>query len=86
MVEELVAAVEEGRDHRSSGADGRWALEMIMGVYESHRRGGARVTLPLANRDHPLERWRRDGGQPLPAKPAAVTRTLQVVDAMPRTA
>ena len=34
MVEELVAAVEQGREHRSSGTEGRWALEMIMGVYE----------------------------------------------------
>ena len=32
MAEELVAAVEEGREHRSSGADGRWALDMIMRV------------------------------------------------------
>jgi hypothetical protein len=36
------------------------ALEMIMGVYESHRRGGARVDLPPAAREHPLVRWRRE--------------------------
>lgn len=69
MVEELVAAIEEGREHRSSGRDGRWALEMIMGVFESHRHGGARVDLPLAYRGHPLERWLEEEGLPLPPRP-----------------
>jgi predicted dehydrogenase len=77
MVEELVAAIEEGREHRSSGVDGRWALEMIMGVYESHRRGGARVALPLAERDHPLERRLREEGKPLPEKPEAAVKVLR---------
>jgi predicted dehydrogenase len=62
MVEELVAAVGEGREHRSSGRDGRWALEMIMAAYESHRRGGSRVALPLEERGHPLERWLEEAG------------------------
>ena len=57
MVQELVAAMEEGREHRSSGADGRWTLEMVMGIYASHRLGGRRVNLPLASRTHPLEDW-----------------------------
>jgi predicted dehydrogenase len=78
MVEELVAAIEEGREHRSSGRDGRWALEMIMGVYESHRRGGARVPLPLQDRGHPLERWLRDEGLPLPPKPPSQVKALAV--------
>jgi predicted dehydrogenase len=81
MVEELVAAVEEGREHRSSGRDGRWALEMIMGVYESHRRGGARAALPLTQRDHPLERWLREEGLPLPAKPEAPVKVLHALPA-----
>ena len=76
MVEELTAAIEEGREHRSSGVDGRWALEMIMGTYESHRRGGARVGLPLAERDHPLERWLREEGASLPVKPEAAVKVL----------
>jgi predicted dehydrogenase len=77
MVEELVAAVEERREHRSSGVDGRWALEMIMGTYESHRRGGARVSLPLTERDHPLERWLREEGRTLPPKPEAAVKALR---------
>ncbi|MBC8230572.1 Gfo/Idh/MocA family oxidoreductase [bacterium] len=41
----------------SSGRDGRAALEMIHGSWESHRRG-ARVEFPLKDRTHPLQRWR----------------------------
>ncbi len=78
MVEELVTAIEEGRAHRSNGRDGRWALEMIMGVYESHRHGGARIPLPLEHRDHPLQRWIDDAGVPQPAKPESAVRTLRV--------
>jgi hypothetical protein len=29
---------------------------MIAGVFESHRRGGARIDLPLQERGNPLER------------------------------
>ena len=41
----------------SSERDGRAALEMIHGSWESHRRG-ARVEFPLKDRTHPLQRWR----------------------------
>jgi predicted dehydrogenase len=78
MVEELVAAIEEGREHRSSGRDGRWALEMIMGIYESHRRDGARVTLPLPDRGHPLQTWIDQAGARQPVKPASSVRNLKV--------
>jgi hypothetical protein len=78
MVEELMAAIAEGREHRSSGRDGRWALEMIMGVYESHRRDGARVALPLTHRGHPLERWLAEAGLPLPPRPETPVRELRV--------
>ena len=57
---ELLARIEDGGPHASGGREGRQALEMFMGVYESHRRGGARVELPLAAREHPLVRWRRE--------------------------
>ncbi|HEX2036128.1 MAG TPA: Gfo/Idh/MocA family oxidoreductase [Chloroflexota bacterium] len=77
MVEELLAAIEQGREHRSSGVDGRWALEMVMGVYESQRRGGARVSLPLRYRDHPLQRWIDETGARAPVKPAPPVRTLR---------
>ncbi|HET7767636.1 MAG TPA: hypothetical protein VFN74_02605, partial [Chloroflexota bacterium] len=52
----VLAAAEEDRQPLSSGHDARAALEMIMAVYESHMRGN-RVSLPLAERSHPLTRW-----------------------------
>ncbi len=40
-IEELIACIEEGRENRSSGQDGRAALELALAVYQSHARGGA---------------------------------------------
>lgn len=53
-VRDLAAAVNENREPLCSAKDGRVILEMIMGVFESHRLGGARVALPLGSRDHPF--------------------------------
>lgn len=52
------SAVEAGEEPPGSGAEGRTAFEMILGIYQSHREGGRRVQLPLADRRHPLEAWR----------------------------
>jgi predicted dehydrogenase len=56
MLESLVRALDAGEEHPSSGRDGRWAMEMIMGAFASHAQGRL-LTLPLAERRHPLERW-----------------------------
>ena len=56
IVRDLIGALETNRKPLSSGHDARAALEMIMAVYESHIRGN-RVSLPLAERSHPLTRW-----------------------------
>ena len=53
IVRDLLKAREEGREPINSGRDGRWALEMIHGVYASHL-SGKRTALPLTNREHPL--------------------------------
>lgn len=53
IVRDVLAAREEGREPINSGRDGRWALEMIHGVYASHL-SGRPVALPLENREHPL--------------------------------
>ena len=53
IVRDILKAHEERRQPINSGRDGRWALEMIHGVYASHLQG-RRVNLPLASRDHPL--------------------------------
>ena len=58
MYRELMAARDRGGEPPSSGEEGRAAFEMILGLYESHREGGQRVALPMAERRHPLEMWR----------------------------
>ena len=50
IVEDLAGAIEDGRPPRCSGEDGLAALEAAIAIRESHRRGGARVTLPLKDR------------------------------------
>jgi predicted dehydrogenase len=50
VVEDLVNAIETGSDPKCSGEDGLAALEIAMALRESHRRGGIKVTLPLADR------------------------------------
>jgi predicted dehydrogenase len=54
---DLVAAIREDRAPLCSAEDGRAIVEMICAVFESHRQNGARVSLPLQDRQHPLEKW-----------------------------
>ena len=61
MYRELMQARDQGTELSPSGDKGRTAFEMILGLYQSHREDGRRVALPLADRRHPLERWRADG-------------------------
>ena len=49
-VEDLVNSIETGQPPRCSGEDGLKALEIAIAMRESHRRGGARVNLPLEDR------------------------------------
>ncbi|MCZ6677251.1 MAG: Gfo/Idh/MocA family oxidoreductase [Candidatus Poribacteria bacterium] len=58
MYRRMIHAIETDTQPPSSGEEGRWAFEMIMGIYQSHREGGRRVELPLADRRHSLEQWR----------------------------
>lgn len=57
LASDLLEALEEGRKPLSAGEDARAALEMIMAVYASHA-AGQRVSLPLAQRQHPLSSWK----------------------------
>ena len=50
IVADLINAAETGQPPKCSGDDGRAALEVAVGLRESHRRGGAKVNLPLADR------------------------------------
>jgi predicted dehydrogenase len=60
MYHRLAHAMETDTQPPSSGEEGRLAFEMIMGIYQSHREGGRRVEIPLADRKHPLEQWRKN--------------------------
>jgi predicted dehydrogenase len=51
---DLIAAIREDREPLCSAADGRVTVEMISAIFESHRLGGQRVTIPLTNRQNPL--------------------------------
>jgi predicted dehydrogenase len=50
---DLIAAIENDRQPLCSVYSGRWTIEMIMSVFESHRLKRP-VSLPLENREHPL--------------------------------
>ena len=50
IVADLINAAETGQPPKCSGDDGRAALEVAVGLRESHRRGGAKVDLPLTDR------------------------------------
>ena len=72
-MDEYVRALDEGREHECSGAEGRHVIEIIMGIFESAAYG-TRVDLPQPNREHPLTRWRREAGlgppEPMPMRDA----------------
>ncbi|MCB1092767.1 MAG: Gfo/Idh/MocA family oxidoreductase [Verrucomicrobiae bacterium] len=51
---DLIAAIREDRQPLCGAEDGRITVEMILSVFESHRQGGARVEIPLKNRENPL--------------------------------
>ena len=53
-VRDLIAAVDEDRSPVCDIHEGATTVEMVYGVFESHRQGGKAVTLPLAERENPL--------------------------------
>lgn len=61
FVDDFVRALDEGREPACSGAEGRHVLEIMMGIFESAATGRP-VTLPQADRRHPLLRWRCEAG------------------------
>jgi predicted dehydrogenase len=59
--DDVINAIETGNPCRSTGQDGRAALELIAAIYESEARGGARVWLPLPSAPSPLHQMRAAG-------------------------
>lgn len=53
MAADLLEAIETGREPVCNARDGRWTIEMVMGVYRSHLTA-KRMALPLEDRRHPL--------------------------------
>ena len=50
VIEDLIHCIETGSQPRCSAQDGRKALEIAIALRESHRQGGRRIDLPLADR------------------------------------
>ena len=53
-IKDLISAVDEDRAPLCDAKQGAITVEMICGVFESHRQNGANVRLPLTERNHPL--------------------------------
>jgi predicted dehydrogenase len=53
ILQEFIKSIETDSEHPCSGEAGRYNLEMVMAMYTSHL-SGQRVSIPLANRTHPL--------------------------------
>ena len=65
IVDDLLAGIETGSKPRSDLGDGRAALEIAIALRESHRLGGQRVDLPLADRSLRIESGEiRDDDEP----------------------
>ncbi len=56
IVDDLIESIEQDREPFTSVQAGRAAHEFIQAVWETQVSGG-RVTMPLVERTHPLERW-----------------------------
>ena len=59
-VRDMIAAIEEGREHRSSGHQGYATHELLMAIYESSRKR-RRIHLPLEEMESPLTLMIEDG-------------------------
>lgn len=55
-IRDLIDAVDRNRAPLCDARQGAVAVEMTCGVFESHRRGGAHVDFPLAERGNPLSK------------------------------
>ena len=50
MARDLLEAIENDREPVCSARDGRWTIEMVAGIYQSHYTG-VRLPFPLTNRN-----------------------------------
>ncbi len=59
-VHDMIDAIEEDREHRSSGYQGYATLELLMAIYQSSRTR-RRVQLPMEEMESPLTLMIEDG-------------------------
>ncbi len=59
-IEDLVESIEQNREHRSSGYQGRATHEVLMAIYESSRKR-RRIRLPLEEKESPLKLMINEG-------------------------
>ena len=59
-IRDMIAAIEEDREHRSSGSQGYATHELLMAIYESSRKR-RRIHLPLEEMESPLTLMVADG-------------------------
>jgi predicted dehydrogenase len=63
LLEDLLAAVEQGGEPLSNGTTARNALELILATHDSSRRGNVKVRLPLEDREmRPPFQWQNPDG------------------------
>jgi predicted dehydrogenase len=55
-IKSLIHALETNTQPVCSGSDGRWTVEMVAAIYQSHK-ARARVSFPLTDREHPLRNY-----------------------------
>ena len=87
-VRDFIAVIETGKAPNATGQDGVAHLEAILALRESHRRGGVRVDLPLADRSlrilsSELKFERAPGGRPPHGHPGRAPWEVSTV-AVPR--
>lgn len=64
LLDDLIEAIETGREPRSSGRTARHALQQILATHRSSERGNARVDFPFEDPDARTPfRWFGEGGQ-----------------------
>ncbi len=61
MLLEMLAQIEGGPEPPACGREAMKAIEIIMAIHEANRHG-CKVSLPLADRRHPLKVWREEAG------------------------
>ncbi len=64
LVNDIVHALDTGEPTRGGAEVAYWNMQVIFGMIESHRRGGARVEFPLTNHDLRFIRHDRAANQP----------------------